>query len=182
MIRVVHPRSGSRIRILTLTLHIPDPGVKKAPDPGSGSATLLTGTFPLFCQTIQPGGQRAERQHRGLGEAGLRGGSGHRLLLRVCRKGKNIIIYYIFYFSLWKCRLNSPFFKAYVLLGEEKYLERWNTHYSAVMKYLGTFISVTKFVDFFPASSGILLLIFWESTTVMMLKFRYAISLIQFCN
>jgi len=26
--------------------------------------------------------------------------------------------------------------KAYVLLGEEKYLERWNTHYSAVMKYL----------------------------------------------
>lgn len=27
--------------------------------------------------------------------------------------------------------------KAYVLLGEEKYLERWNTHYSAVMKYLG---------------------------------------------
>jgi len=27
--------------------------------------------------------------------------------------------------------------KAYVLLGEEKYLERWNSHYSAVMKYLG---------------------------------------------
>ena len=27
--------------------------------------------------------------------------------------------------------------KAYVLLGEEKYLSRWNTHYSAVMKYLG---------------------------------------------
>ena len=27
--------------------------------------------------------------------------------------------------------------KAYVLLGEEKYLNRWNTHYSAVMKYLG---------------------------------------------
>jgi mannosidase alpha-like ER degradation enhancer 3 len=26
--------------------------------------------------------------------------------------------------------------KAYVLLGEEKYLERWNTHYSAVMKYM----------------------------------------------
>jgi hypothetical protein len=36
-------------------------------------------------------------------------------------------------------------FKAYVLLGEEKYLERWNTHYSAVMKYLGTLLSVTKF-------------------------------------
>jgi mannosidase alpha-like ER degradation enhancer 3 len=27
--------------------------------------------------------------------------------------------------------------KAYVLLGEEKYLDRWNTHYAAVMKYLG---------------------------------------------
>lgn len=27
--------------------------------------------------------------------------------------------------------------KAYVLLGEDKYLERWNSHYSAVMKYLG---------------------------------------------
>ena len=28
--------------------------------------------------------------------------------------------------------------KAYVLLGEDKYLERWNSHYNAVMKYLGT--------------------------------------------
>jgi len=28
--------------------------------------------------------------------------------------------------------------KAYVLLGEEKYLERWNSHYSAIMKYLGS--------------------------------------------
>jgi mannosidase alpha-like ER degradation enhancer 3 len=27
--------------------------------------------------------------------------------------------------------------KAYILLGEEKYLSRWNTHYSAVMKYIG---------------------------------------------
>ncbi|XP_023336355.1 ER degradation-enhancing alpha-mannosidase-like protein 3 [Eurytemora carolleeae] len=26
--------------------------------------------------------------------------------------------------------------KAYVLLGEDKYLDRWNTHYSAVMKYM----------------------------------------------
>jgi hypothetical protein len=34
MIRVVHPGSGSRMRI-------PDPGVKKALDPGSGSETLL---------------------------------------------------------------------------------------------------------------------------------------------
>ena len=28
--------------------------------------------------------------------------------------------------------------KAYVLLGEDKYLERWHSHYAAVMKYLGT--------------------------------------------
>lgn len=27
--------------------------------------------------------------------------------------------------------------KAYVLLGDEKYLGRWQTHYAAVMKYLG---------------------------------------------
>jgi hypothetical protein len=40
MIRDVHPpRSGSQIRIL-LFLPIPDPGVKKAPDPGSGYAPL----------------------------------------------------------------------------------------------------------------------------------------------
>jgi hypothetical protein len=39
MIRDIHPRS--RIRILIFHLfRIPDPGVKKAPDPGSGSATL----------------------------------------------------------------------------------------------------------------------------------------------
>ncbi len=39
MIRVFHP--GSRIRMLTFyPSRIPDPGVKKAPDPGSGSATL----------------------------------------------------------------------------------------------------------------------------------------------
>ncbi len=39
---VVHPGSGSRIRILTFyPPWIPDQGVKKAPDPGSGSATLF---------------------------------------------------------------------------------------------------------------------------------------------
>jgi hypothetical protein len=39
MIRVVHP--GSRILMLTFyPSRIPDPGVKKAPDPGSGSTTL----------------------------------------------------------------------------------------------------------------------------------------------
>jgi hypothetical protein len=42
MIQVVHPGSGSRIRIL-IFLPIPDPGVKKAPDPGSRSATLMIG-------------------------------------------------------------------------------------------------------------------------------------------
>jgi hypothetical protein len=51
MIRVVHPGSGSLIRVLTFThpesripdpeSQIPDPGVKKAADPGSGSATLV---------------------------------------------------------------------------------------------------------------------------------------------
>jgi hypothetical protein len=38
MIRVVHPGSGSRIRMLTIShpgSRIPDPGVKKAPNPGS---------------------------------------------------------------------------------------------------------------------------------------------------
>jgi hypothetical protein len=27
--------------------------------------------------------------------------------------------------------------KAYILLGDEKYLGRWQTHYAAIMKYLG---------------------------------------------
>ncbi len=40
MIRVVHPGSASRIRILFFSsIPGPDPGVKKEPDPGSGSAT-----------------------------------------------------------------------------------------------------------------------------------------------
>ncbi len=41
MIWVVHPGSGYWIRILTFyPSRIPDPGIEKAPDPGSGSATL----------------------------------------------------------------------------------------------------------------------------------------------
>jgi hypothetical protein len=45
MIRVVHP--GSRIRMLTFyPSRIPDPGVKKAPDPGSG--TLKTGEATIY--------------------------------------------------------------------------------------------------------------------------------------
>jgi hypothetical protein len=48
MIRVVHP--GSRILMLTFyPSRIPDPGVKKAPDPGSGSTilhnTIVTAIF-----------------------------------------------------------------------------------------------------------------------------------------
>jgi hypothetical protein len=39
MIWVVHHGSGSRI-LTFYPSRIPDPGVKKAPDPGSGSATL----------------------------------------------------------------------------------------------------------------------------------------------
>jgi hypothetical protein len=46
MVRVVHP--GSRIRMLTFyPSRIPDPGVKKAPDPGSGSATLILFMYML---------------------------------------------------------------------------------------------------------------------------------------
>jgi hypothetical protein len=42
MILVVHSGSGSRIRVLTFyPSRIQDPRVKKAPDPGSGSATLV---------------------------------------------------------------------------------------------------------------------------------------------
>jgi hypothetical protein len=45
MIRVVHP--GSRIRMLTFyPFRIPDPGVKKAPDPGSATLILM---FVLLC-------------------------------------------------------------------------------------------------------------------------------------
>jgi hypothetical protein len=45
--RKYDPGCSSRIRMLTFyPSRIPDPGVKKAPDPGSGSATLLT--WPRF--------------------------------------------------------------------------------------------------------------------------------------
>jgi hypothetical protein len=44
VIRVVHPGSGCW---LFYPSRIPDPGVKKAPDPWSGSATLLFGVPPL---------------------------------------------------------------------------------------------------------------------------------------
>jgi hypothetical protein len=38
MIRAVHPGSGSRIRILIFyPSRIPDPGIKKPPDPGSAT-------------------------------------------------------------------------------------------------------------------------------------------------
>jgi hypothetical protein len=52
MIRVVHPGSG-----ILIFLPIPDPGVKKAPDPGSGSAALLMHmqrirTQPIICKAL----------------------------------------------------------------------------------------------------------------------------------
>jgi hypothetical protein len=61
-------------------LHIPDPGVKKAPDPGSGSATLEL-TWSNQCSIITRPDQREEREHmskvvitRGVGK--IRGGGG----------------------------------------------------------------------------------------------------------
>jgi hypothetical protein len=44
MIRVVNPGSGF--------LPILDPGVKKAPDPGSGYATLVGGWFLILSQLL----------------------------------------------------------------------------------------------------------------------------------
>jgi hypothetical protein len=61
--RKCDPGWSSRIRILTFyPFRIPDPGVKKAPDPGSGSATLLKiaekkvpPLFSLLAQDTGPG-------------------------------------------------------------------------------------------------------------------------------
>jgi hypothetical protein len=62
MIRVFHP--GFRIRALTFyPSRIPDPGVKKAPDPGSGSATLpVTLETPEAEVTSIVGGKAATRE------------------------------------------------------------------------------------------------------------------------
>ncbi len=51
MIRVVHPGSGSRILIFYPS-RIPDPGVKKAPDPGS--ATQTGSKTDLGCEPDDP--------------------------------------------------------------------------------------------------------------------------------
>jgi hypothetical protein len=49
MIRYVHPGSGSRIWILIFyPSRIPDPGVKQAPHPGSGSGSA---TLPICIRT-----------------------------------------------------------------------------------------------------------------------------------
>ncbi len=70
MIRVVHPGSGSRMRILTFyPSRIPDPGVKKAPDPGSGSVTLyikVWSSLPLLYShgCLVPGTCRPTRAER----------------------------------------------------------------------------------------------------------------------
>jgi hypothetical protein len=55
MIRVVHP--GSRIRMLTFyPSRIPDPGVKKAPEPGSRIRIRNTGLKSFnFCQRFESG-------------------------------------------------------------------------------------------------------------------------------
>ncbi len=48
MIRVVHPRSGSRIRILIFyPSRITDPGVKKAPDPGCKTSFVMALNFSV---------------------------------------------------------------------------------------------------------------------------------------
>ncbi len=39
--------------------------------------------------------------------------------------------------------------KAYVLLGDDKYLSRWNTHYAAIMKYLGQVNKNSALVEIF---------------------------------
>jgi hypothetical protein len=41
MIRVIHPGTGSRIRIFFYLYRIPDPEVKKAPDHGSGALNFM---------------------------------------------------------------------------------------------------------------------------------------------
>jgi hypothetical protein len=48
MIRDVHPGSGIRILIF-YSFRITDSGVKKAPDPGSGSATLVVDFCWFLC-------------------------------------------------------------------------------------------------------------------------------------
>jgi hypothetical protein len=50
MIRVVHPGSGSGFFYLS---RIPDPGVKKAQDPVSGSATLINRSEYSSCLRYQ---------------------------------------------------------------------------------------------------------------------------------
>ncbi len=44
---------------------IPDPGVKKAPDPGSGSATLVTERIRIRTNSYGPGSMRPETYGRG---------------------------------------------------------------------------------------------------------------------
>jgi hypothetical protein len=51
MFRDVHPRIPDRDLDF---LPIPDPGVKKAPDPGSGSATLLFSDVTTLYLILKP--------------------------------------------------------------------------------------------------------------------------------
>jgi len=58
---------GSEIRDPQKTYsgsRIPDPGVKKAPDPGSGSATLVAsvlGSIPAPSDTVEPEGRQMKQ-------------------------------------------------------------------------------------------------------------------------
>jgi hypothetical protein len=62
--RKYDPGCSSRIRIPTFyPSRIPDPGVKKAPDPGSGSKTLMCREeLVMLDQNYYPGQQRGVRQ------------------------------------------------------------------------------------------------------------------------
>ncbi len=61
--RKYDPGCSSRIRIFYPS-KIPDPGVKKAPDPESGSTTLILGAVPHLSEKLDPNPH--ESQHSGV--------------------------------------------------------------------------------------------------------------------
>jgi hypothetical protein len=90
MIWVVY--SGSRIRILTFyPSRILDQGVKKAPDPGSGSATLVLELFTL--QRIEgcSYGSISSRAHLDAATLG-RGASPRKLLIAFSTEAWDIVL------------------------------------------------------------------------------------------
>ena len=48
--------------------------------------------------------------------------------------------------------------KAYILLGDETYLSRWNTHYASIMKYLGQVRNWIIFILLFGLFTTVFLL------------------------